>query len=255
MQSLLPQIGYDLAAKVEEERQNMVEISNSKIFVKSRRSSAEPLLDFLLLHLRSPMNSMFLVDSDLSYVNRFISSLALFMQDAEAMTNKLLQLVEVYKLETSYTFSERYTPDDFKKAMLKNVGKRLYAVDTLKLLTLGVSNEDWDMVVPRLTQETQKYGYFLVMDHIEELFNKNNVENHYLARHFFFLTRGNAQLTFIAPINWDDYVNHIENGQFKNLIQHRRPIFFSPRPKHLIQSNTWDYDADYVYESEDNVTS
>ena len=178
----------------------------------------------------------------LSYVSSYLNSLALFHADDEKVSSIIRRFLADYKYYDNYTYS-------IGSGMLKNVGKRLYVVNVRDLLSLGKSKADWDEIMPAIIHETQENRYILIMHHIEELFNKANTENHYLGRYLFFLTRGKTKLTFIAPVTWQNYVAHVENGQFGNMLHHRRPVYFSPRPENLPPyfDHMRAYDNHYLY--------
>lgn len=247
MEKILSQIGYDIASTTDKELTRTLDLTSIPVSVKSKYSLSTPLLDFLLLHLRFPMNSMFFVGEDIDLIERYINALAVFMTKSSNLKSKIYELIETYEIEDRQKFTDTYTRDGFYRAMEHRIAWNFYAVDTSKLLSLAKTNDDWDKIIPKLVDEAQKKRALLVLSDLHILYDKTNPDYHNLARHIFFSTRGQAKLTFIAPMTWKDYVEHIEHGQMTNLIQHRRPIFFSPRPMEFKPHERWNYDDDYVY--------
>jgi hypothetical protein len=226
MENLLSQLGADLATLVQTENRPTTELDIDKPRMYGYR-----FLDSLLSNLCSPMNSKFFVGDDIEYLEQYVNSLALLMNQPENLLLPVLQTISERESQRLPEMDPEAPMRSFKKRF---IGKRLYLLSIQKMLDLSNNDYDkWHEMFEQVVEYGKQESYFYVSYDLYQLFNKEN-KDRYLrqASDFFWATRERARLTFIAPVNWVNYVNHIENGIYM-LIYARRPILFTPRPPNL----------------------
>jgi len=226
MAEMLSKVGEDLANLVYSQRLPTIDLN-----LITPKVNDFKLLEVILMYLSRVMNSMFFVGDNLSFLDSYVNSLALLMNDHDKYANLIRTLGKDVYMESYVKANEQ----KIERRIEHLVGKRLHTLDVAKLLSLtGYDPLLWDEVLGQLTHEAQTKGYFLVIERISSLFNEQNRDLlDYQCRYLFYATRAKATLTFIAPLLWDDYVNHIENGMFPLIIKHWTPILFTPRPSDL----------------------
>jgi len=227
MAKLLDKLGTELPLGIEE-----IPSTSMDLDIDNPQCDELRLLDFFLLTLAKPINSVYLVHDSLDLLNEYVNALALLMSDT-------YRFAEVIKLSSSRIFAlrPRFSSGEYiSKLIAKHLdGKKLHTLDMEELLKIVKQDkETWDKNFNKIAQEASSNDYILVIYKLGELFRRDKRrELHYQALDFFYSTRAKAKFTFIAPMEWIEYVDQIERGVFPLLIKHRTPILFSPRPNNL----------------------
>jgi len=226
VEDILSKVGEDLAILVYTQGLPTIDLN-----VKTPKVKGFKLLDVILMYLPRVMNSMFFVGDNFIFLDSYINSLALVMNDH----NKYANLIHALSSDISTKNDIEVEKEVLKQRIERLIGKRLHTLSVEKLLSLtGYNPVLWDEVLGQLTYEAQTKGYLFVIKGVSNLFKQENRGLlDYQCRYLFYITRAKAKLTFIAPLLWDDYVNDIENGMFPLIIKHWTPILFTPRPSDL----------------------
>ena len=208
--------------------------------------------DVLLADLKGAWRSIFLVGNDINFLNAYLNSLALLLDQPD-------KLAEAHNLRLARMRLEPIHMGRVAKTIPPPQRKHLYSFNMDKFLSLGsaATRETWDRLFDNLIAETTEGEYILAIKDIHIPFMEKNKNFSYIAREFFFATRGVTTLTFVAPLLWSDYAFHIEHGQFPAMSRLCRPYLFAPRPPdNPPNSNEWlapDKNFDFTDNTDENL--
>jgi hypothetical protein len=225
MSEFLNRLGEDLATRVRSQA-----LPTTELDVESPQIEGAEIrfFDFLLQRLAGQMNSVFLVGQDLDYVNAYINSLALLMDNP----TEFEQVIRFRRARIEHTHATGLT----NRMLYRLVGRRLFTFKTRTFLSLAenMNTGKWHDIFQQLVTETREKQYILVPDDIGSIFLKAG-RGHFdsVALGLFFATRGMARLSIVAPLDWPNYASNIERGRTPAVIRHWQPFLLDPRPQSL----------------------
>lgn len=223
MHSIIESIGFDLATQGDKQGWSIVDIN---IAHKPFKNVDTKVFKVILMTLPKMMNSMFIVGTDLDYVNSYIYSLARLLANQE----EFKAIVEKHLADYTSNFVDIDGLSYADRYRQRVLGRRLYAID-LKLLSEKVSHnqQHWENAFEEMIKLGQERKYIYVAYNLHQVLAKENKDCAYQAFKIFSATRHKTNISFIAPMIWTDYARDVETGMVGAITRHWTAIALNDR--------------------------